>query len=106
VSPDKSTVGAKVSPPLEERIEEHQESEGYTNKSDAVRDLIETGLESKDDDRSIPLGYGLVWFGSLVLMLPVQTTPGTNDELIFLIGTALILTGVLTEQYNLIAKYT
>jgi Arc/MetJ-type ribon-helix-helix transcriptional regulator len=38
-------VEAYVPPPLEEGIENHRESNGFENRSQAIRDLLRQGLE-------------------------------------------------------------
>lgn len=105
MAPEKSTVGAKVSPNLEERIEDYQESEGFTNKSDAVRDLIETGLEEHDNpSKTVPLPVLLLWFGTLLIMIPAQPGPGTNPDFLIGAGVVVSLLAVALGRYDLLAK--
>jgi len=94
-----------VSPNLEERVEQYQEAEGFSNKSDAVRDLVETGLDKYDQPaKSFPLPYAVMWFGTLMLMIPVQPGPGTSPETIAVLGGAIFLTGLALGHTEILAK--
>jgi len=95
-----------VSPNLEERIEQYQETEGFSNKSDAVRDLVETGLdEHNQPNRTFPLPYAVMWFGSLMLMIPVQPGPGTSSETIAVLGAVVFLAGLALGHTEILAKF-
>lgn len=99
MSQEKKTIGAKVSPNLEERIEQYQDTEGFANKSDAVRDLIETGLNEKENPSgNLPLPAVVMWFGSLLFMIPVEVGPGTSPELIAATGAVVFLAGALLAR--------
>lgn len=60
------TVSSKVPPDLKERIETYQEEHGL-NRSQAVRRLIEEGIDSHENPHTITLPTMLVWVGSVLL---------------------------------------
>ena len=94
-----------MSPNLEERIEDYQESEGFTNKSDAVRDLIETGLDRHEQPTAVvTLPLLLLWFGTLLIMIAAEPGPGTNPDLLIGTGVVVCLAGVAISRYNVLAK--
>jgi len=106
MSREKTTIGAKVSPRLKERIEEYQETEGFTNQSDAMRDLMQTGLEEHEQTaQTFPLPYAIMWFGTLVMFVPIQPGPGTDPETLFLMGTAIFLAGLVLGRTDILTRF-
>ena len=93
MSDEKTPVGMKVPPKLKDRIDEYKEAEGFTNRSDALRALVEDGLDRYENpDPSIPIPLAVGWFGSLFVAVAMTPAPGTSTGL--LVGTGLGLMGV------------
>jgi len=46
VSTHMEDISVKVPPPLLEKVDEHEEREGYDNQSQAVRDLLRKGYDN------------------------------------------------------------
>lgn len=88
------TVAAKLPPDLVEQVEEYREEHGL-NKSQAIRRLVEDGLEQEDQSREIiltkPAAVALIgWF--LVAVDWVTVTPG---QPVGWLGVALLATAAV-----------
>lgn len=99
-SPDESdlkTVGARLKPTLQERIEEHKEREGYTTDSENIRALFRKGLDADDDPRyKIGVSGGLIWAGSLMIATQLEITLQTvSGDWFAVLGFLLMVLGVV-----------
>ena len=101
MSDEKTSVGMKVPPKLKDRIDEYKEAEGFTNRSDALRTLIEDGLDRYENpDPAIPIPVAVTWFGSLLVAVALTPAPGTTPELLVGAGLVVMLVGGYLARDN------
>lgn len=101
MSDRKDAIGLKVSPGLQERVEQYQESEGMSNRSDALRDLLKQALDQHENPgTTITLPMALTWFGSIMLALAVTPTSPSTGTLLTGGGILLMALGVLVDRQD------
>ena len=73
---EKTPVGAKVPPRLKDEIDEYKDQQEHTNRSDAIRELVEYGLEYEERPNGIvltkPAALALIgwWLISIAWLQP------------------------------------
>ena len=98
---DLKTVGARLKPTLQERIEDHKEREGYTTDSENIRALFRKGLEHDEDADNEPqykigISGGLIWAGSLMIATQIEITLQTvSGDWVAVLGFLLVVLGVV-----------
>ena len=98
---DLKTVGARLKPTLQNRIEEHKNREGYTTDSENIRALFRKGLDYDEEADAEPqykigISGGLIWAGSLMVATQVEITMQTiSGDVFALIGLVVIALGVV-----------
>ncbi len=97
---DLKTVGARLKPTLQNRIEEHKNREGYTTDSENIRALFRKGLdydEEADNEPQYKIGIsgGLIWAGSLMIATQVEITlQAVSGDWFAVLGFLLMVLGV------------
>lgn len=87
------TIAAKVPKDMAEEIEEYR-AEHDLNTSQAMRRLVEDGIDAQEPDRTIPASYVLLLTGAVLFTAEYVTATGHAGEM----GIAMIALAFLIES--------
>jgi len=110
---DKQTVGARVEEDIVEGLNAVQDDEGHSDRSDAVRDVLRTGIREKRGpvsqrwrDMSMSAAFHLTLLAVLLVVIGFGTqmlTPGRATAIAMVTVTVAIAPIAALELWRLVA---